>query len=84
MRKRIGFAWMLSIVMLAIYLGFVLPVAFVKGLLAIKIGGDVTPVGIELGLSVVVPAFVLTGIYVQHANRHFDSTIRSLTGLITP
>jgi uncharacterized membrane protein (DUF485 family) len=82
-RTRSGFAWTLSAVMLAIYLGFILLVAFARDLMATKIGGGVTSLGIVLGLVVIVSAFVLTGIYVQRANGRFDNLTRDLTREIT-
>ena len=78
-RQRTRFAWTLSIVMLVIYFGFILLVAFAKPLLATKIGDGVTSLGIILGLGVIVSAFVLTGIYVQRANSRFDEMTRHLT-----
>jgi uncharacterized membrane protein (DUF485 family) len=78
-RQRSRFAWTLSIAMLVIYFGFILLVAFAKPLLATKIGGGVTSLGIILGLGVIVSAFVLTGIYVQRANSRFDELTRRLT-----
>ena len=78
-RTRSGFAWTLSAAMLIIYLGFILLVAFARGLMAMKIGGGVTSLGIVLGLVVIVSAFVLTGIYVQRANSRFDDLTRDLT-----
>ena len=45
-RERSSFAWTLTIVMLVIYYGFILLVAFGKGFLATKIGDGVTSVGI--------------------------------------
>jgi len=77
-RQRTRFAWTLTIVMLVIYFGFILLVAFAKPLLAIKIGGGVTSLGIILGLGVILSAFVLTGIYVQRANSRFDELTRHL------
>src|SRR3712207_6410926 len=82
-RQRTSFAWSLSIAMLVIYFGFILLVAFAKGLLATKIGGGVTSLGILLGLAVIVSAFVLTGIYVVRANSRFDALTRDLTREIT-
>ena len=82
-RERAGFAWILSIIMLVIYLGFILLVAFAKGLLATKIAGGVTSLGIVLGLGVIVAALVLTGIHVQRANKRFDELTRNLTGEVT-
>jgi uncharacterized membrane protein (DUF485 family) len=78
-RQRTRFAWTLTIVMLVIYFGFILLVAFAKPLLAMKIGGGVTSLGILLGLGVIIAAFVLTGIYVYRANSEFDERTRDLT-----
>jgi uncharacterized membrane protein (DUF485 family) len=78
-RQRTRFAWALTIVMLVIYFGFILLVAFAKPLLATKIGDGVTSLGIILGLGVILSAFVLTGIYVQRANSRFDEMTRHLT-----
>ncbi len=69
---RSKFGWTLSIVMLIIYLGFILLVAYDKSLLAQKIGGGTTSLGIVLGLAVIIIAFVLTAIYVVRANGRYD------------
>jgi uncharacterized membrane protein (DUF485 family) len=78
-RQRTRFAWTLTIVMLVIYFGFILLVAFAKPLLAMKVGDGVTSLGILLGLGVIIAAFVLTGIYVYRANSEFDELTRNLT-----
>jgi len=77
-RERSGFAWSLLAAMLIIYYGFIMLVAFAKPLLAAKVGGGVTSVGIVLGLAVIVSACVLTGLYVQRANSRFDELTRTL------
>ena len=82
-RERTSFAWTLSIVMLVIYYGFILLVAFGKGFLATKIGGGVTSIGILIGLGVIISAFVLTGIYTQRANSRFDELTENLTRELT-
>ena len=72
-RRRNGLARNLTIAMLVIYFGFILLVAFGKGLLGTPLGTDsVITVGIPVGLFVIVAAFVLTGIYVRKANTTFD------------
>jgi uncharacterized membrane protein (DUF485 family) len=72
-RKRSAFAWTLSILMLVIYFGFVLTVAFHKELLAQPLAeGLTTTIGIPIGVGVIVSAFILTGIYVARANSTFD------------
>ena len=63
---------MLSIVMLAIYYGFILVLAFNPSGLGASLSGGITTVGIPVGLGVIISAFVLTGVYVQRANGEFD------------
>lgn len=79
-RERSRFAWTLSIVMLAVYLAFILLVAFAHELMATKIRGGPTSLGIVLGLAVIVFAFLLTGVYVSRANSRFDDLTRDITG----
>ena len=78
--KRSRFAWMLSALMLVVYLIFIFLVAFAHGLMATKIGGGPTSLGIVLGLAVIVIAFALTGIYVSRANTVFDDLTRDVMG----
>ncbi len=79
-RARNGLAWTLSIVMLVVYLAFVLLIAFDRDLMASKIAGGTTSLGIVLGLAVIVVSFLLTGIYVGQANSRFDELTRKLQG----
>jgi len=72
-RERSTFAWTLTIVMLVIYFGFVLTIAFDPSLLGTPLSaGSVTTVGIPIGIGVILSAFILTGIYVRRANSEFD------------
>jgi len=71
-RTRSRFGWTLSILMLVIYLGFILLVAFNKPLLALKVAGGTISLGIVLGLGVILTAFFLTAIYVIRANGRYD------------
>jgi len=76
-RKSLG--WSLSVLMLAIYFGFILLVAFDKSFLGQPISGEgVTTIGIPIGLAVIVSAFVLTGIYVVRANARYDELTRQI------
>jgi uncharacterized membrane protein (DUF485 family) len=76
--KRTSFGWILSIIMLVIYYGFILVVAFKKEWLAIKLGTGVMTLGIPVGVAVILSAFVLTGIYVMRANRDYDTLIAAI------
>jgi uncharacterized membrane protein (DUF485 family) len=76
-RKKLG--WTLSFVMLAIYFGFILLVAFDKPFLGTPLSGaGVMTIGIPIGLAVIVSAFVLTGIYVVKANARYDELTRQI------
>ena len=81
--ERTRFGVTLTIVMLVIYYGFILLVAFGKGFLATKIGSGVTTIGMVIGLLVILSAFVLTGIYTQRANSRFDELTENLTKELT-
>ncbi|HSC78774.1 MAG TPA: DUF485 domain-containing protein [Chitinolyticbacter sp.] len=72
-RKKTSLGWLLSIVMLAIYYGFILVIAFSPATLGTPLfAGSVTTIGIPAGVIVIVSAFVITGIYVRRANTEFD------------
>ena len=74
-RRRSRFAWSLTFIMVAIYFGFILTVAFAPAILATPLTeGGVTTLGIPLGVGVILAAFVLTGLYVRRANSDFDAT----------
>ncbi len=78
-RSRSSFGWTLTVVMLVIYYGFILLVAYDKPLLAEKIGsGETTSVGILVGLGVIIAAFLLTLIYVVRANGRYDELTREV------
>jgi uncharacterized membrane protein (DUF485 family) len=77
-RRRSAFAWTLSALMVAVYFGFILVVAFAPGLLGTPIGGGVTTIGIPIGLGVIFAAFVLTGLYVRRANAEFDAMTQAI------
>ncbi len=73
--KRRFLAWLLSFLMLAIYFSFILLVAYEPQLklMGTPINpGAVTTWGIPIGISVILSAFILTGIYVFRANGEFD------------
>ncbi len=70
--KRSSYGWVLTALMLIVYYGYILLVAFNKELLATRIGSGVTTWGIPIGLFVIVFTIVITGIYVRRANSEFD------------
>ena len=77
-KRRGRFTWALTCVMLAIFFGYILLIAFNKALLARPIGDGATSIGIPIGLGVILAGIALTGIYVRKANKEFDPLVRSL------
>jgi uncharacterized membrane protein (DUF485 family) len=76
--RRSRFTWILTAIMLAAFFGYILLIAFNKELLAIRLGGGTTTLGIPLGLGVIALGILLTGIYVRRANSDFDPMVRSV------
>jgi uncharacterized membrane protein (DUF485 family) len=77
-KKKSSLSWLLSIVMLVIYYGFILMVAFSPATLGKSLSGGVTTIGIPIGILIIVSAFVITGIYVRRANTEFDQLTREV------
>ncbi|MEN5018479.1 DUF485 domain-containing protein [Erwinia sp. Eh17-17] len=78
-RKRQSFATLLSVIMLVLYVGFILLIAFAPAWLGTPLyeGTNVTR-GIPIGVGLIVVSFLLTGIYVWRANGEFDRLTREL------
>lgn len=77
-KERARFSWSLTIVMLVIFFGYILLIAFAPDLLATPIGGGTTTLGIPVGLGVILSGIVLTGVYVHRANSRFDPLIAAI------
>ena len=74
-RWRIALA--LTLVMMTLYFGFILLVAYDKA----RLGRQLVPglsLGILLGASVIVAAWLLIWIYSRWANRHYDREVARL------
>lgn len=76
--KRTRLTWALSLLMLALYLGFLLLVAFDKPFMARPIGDGVLSIGIVLGFAVILSAIVLTGVYVRRSTVAYDPLVEAL------
>jgi uncharacterized membrane protein (DUF485 family) len=70
--KRQRFATILSIIMLAVYISFILLIAFAPGWLGTPLRGNQRHRGIPIGVGVILISFILTGIYIWRANGEFD------------
>ena len=70
--KRTRLGWTLTWAMMVVYYGFILLVAFAKGVLAAPIGNSVITWGIPIGFGVILFTIAITAYYVQRANSEFD------------
>jgi uncharacterized membrane protein (DUF485 family) len=75
--ERTRFGWILTILTLVLYYGYIAIVAFSPETIAAKLAGMVT-VGIVLGVGLIVVSIALTGIYVLRANSRFDQLNQSI------
>jgi len=76
--ERNRFGWTLTLLMLAVYYGYIALIAFNKGFLAQPLGAGVTTLGVPLGMGVIVFTIVITGIYVARANREYDALSKAI------
>lgn len=78
-RERSRLAWTLTAVILTIFFGFILLVAFGRGFLGQPVAdGWTMTIGIPIGLGVIVSGVALTAIYVRRANTRFDRLTREI------
>ena len=72
--KRNFYSMIMTVLMMVVYFGYILLIAFNKEGLAAKLSSTgVTSVGIPLGLGVILFTIIITTIYVRRANTEFDS-----------
>jgi uncharacterized membrane protein (DUF485 family) len=83
--KKTSLGWTLTLIMLAIYFGFILVLAFSPATLAVPLSaGSVMTIGIPVGVLIILSAFVLTGIYVRKANTEFDRLTLQIVETVAP
>ena len=75
--KRWTVSVVLTIVLFLVYYGYIVLIAVDKTFMAQKIG-EVTTLGIPLGVAVILLSWVLTAIYVIWANKVHDPEVRDL------
>lgn len=71
-KKRNSFGWMLTLLMMIVYYGYVALIAFNKPFLSQRIGDGVTSLGVPIGMGVIVFTIFITAIYVRRANSEYD------------
>lgn len=80
-KKLVSTRWkvsiLLTLIMLGIYFGYLLLIAFNKPVLANMIAPNLT-LAIPVGLVIIISAWVMTGIYVYWANDKYDNAVSEL------
>lgn len=75
---RSSFGWILTMIMMVVYYGYIAIIAFNKEVLAARLGEGVMTVGIPVGLGVIFFTILITGFYVRRANSEFDQLTREI------
>jgi len=81
-RQKWRISLLLTFLMLFVYFGFILLIAFDKSFLARPFGKDLT-IGLPIGIGILIFAWLLTGIYTVWANRIYDRKVEELKKKIT-
>ncbi len=76
-RKRWTISIVLTLCLFVLYYGYILLIAYDKDFLKTKIG-EVTTLGIPMGVGVIIGAWALTAIYVLWANKVHDVEVQGL------
>jgi uncharacterized membrane protein (DUF485 family) len=76
-RQRWRMAVVLSAIMILVYFGFVLLIAFDKPRVAELVAPGLS-LGILLGALVIVATWIVTWVYVRWANKHLDRRVAQL------
>jgi uncharacterized membrane protein (DUF485 family) len=76
-RRRWRVSLALTGALFVVYYGYILLIATEKDLVARRIG-EVTTLGIPLGIGVIVLSWALTALYVLWANRSYDPDVARL------
>lgn len=78
-KQRDSLAWTLTAVVCVIYFGFILMVAFAGDFLTTPLSAtSVIPIGMPIGVGVILASCILTGVYVSRANNKFDPLTKEI------
>ena len=75
-RNKLGLV--LTVLMLAVYYGYIALIAFDKPFLAKPVGTGVMSVGVPVGMAVIIFPVVIPGIYVRRANSEYDQLTQDI------
>lgn len=76
-RRKNSISIVLTIATLLVYYGFILLIAFNREFFGKKVSDNV-PIGIPIGVGVIVFSWIFTGIYVRWANSKYDAMVENI------
>ena len=80
-RKLVKNRWNISLsftfLMLFVYLGFLLVVAYQKDTLKIPVGESLN-LAIIVGIGIIIFSWLITGVYVYWANNYYDAAVKEI------
>lgn len=78
-RRKNVISWVLTVLELTLYFGFIALIAFNKPFLAGKVAeGKATTVGIPIAIGTILLSWVFTGVYIFWANTRYDAMVKKL------
>jgi uncharacterized membrane protein (DUF485 family) len=83
--RRNRLAWSLAIIVLVVYYTYILVIAFDPAVFGTPISGkSVITIGIPIGAGIILMCWLMTGLYVNRANKVYDElteeVVREVTG----
>ncbi len=80
-RQKNRISFVLTLMELVVYFGFISLIAFNKQMLASRITENIT-LGIPIGIGVIIVSWIFTGIYVKWANDKYDALVERVRNKI--
>ena len=72
-------SWVLTVLELVLYFGFVALIAYNREFLSQKLtAGKATTIGIPIAVGVILLSWVFTGIYIWWANSKYDARVKKI------
>ncbi len=75
--RKNSISWILTVLELVLYFGFIALIAFNKPFLGTKLIGSIT-IGIPIAVGTIVLSWVFTGIYIRWANSKYDDMVKKV------
>lgn len=80
-KKLVKNRWNISLsftfIMLFVYIGFLLVVAYNKDALKMPLGESIN-LAIVVGLGIIIFSWLITGVYVYWANNYYDASVKEI------